>query len=173
MRNPSVRSWLCLAAMSLLVGSLGCYESIYRVSAIADAKVDRELCGDWKLAAPGGGEIFMGVRNIDDKFYAVSWRSAGEDRAAQLVADSTAIQGARFVHARTLPDDGGVADTAMLLRVDLEGDRITIRTLNEEFINGKAVNSDESLRAVVEGNLENNDLYDDSVYAGERVIDGH
>lgn len=173
MRSQSVRSWLSLVAVSLLVGSLGCYESIYRLSATADAKVDRDLCGDWKLAAPGGGEIFMGVRNIDDKFYAVSWHSKGEDGVAQMVADSTLIQGVRFIHARTLPDDGSVSDTSMIIRVDLEADHITIRTLSEEFINGKGVNSDESLRTVIEANIENNDLYDDSAYTGERVSEGN
>lgn len=169
MRLRSAKPFAALAAICIFAGALGCYESIYRLSPVADAKVERELCGDWKLAGSKGGEILMGVRNIDDRFYAVSWRSSDSQEALHLVADSTRVQEVRFVHARSLPDDGTLSDSHLILRVDVEGDRITVRPVSDDFMNDKTVESDEGLRSIIEANLENNDLYDDVNFVGERV----
>lgn len=162
--------FLAVAAICVLAGALGCYETIYRLSPLADAKVDRELCGDWKLAGSHGGEIHMGVRNLDDRFYSISWRSSDADATTHLVADSTPIQDVRFVHARVLPEDGTLTDSHLLLRVDVEGDRITVRPVSDEFMKDKTIDSDDGLRAIIEENLENNDLYDDVSFVGTRVV---
>jgi hypothetical protein len=171
MRNRVVKVCVMFAAISLLAGSIGCYETLFRLSPLAEAKVDRELCGDWKLKSTGGADIILGVRNIDDHVYSVSWRGTDSEKALQMIADSTLVQGVRFVHARALPEDGSVADTHLIIRVDLEGDRITVRNLNEAYLETKKIESDDALRAEIEANLENNDLYDDASYSGERMKD--
>ena len=86
-----------------------------------------------------------------------------------MVADSTEVAGTRFIHARALPDDGKLEDAHLILRVDIDGDQITIRNLDEDFLKDKHIDSDDSLRKVIEVNLENNDLYDDTVFTGQRV----
>lgn len=168
MRNRMVKSLVVLAAISLLVGSVGCYETLFRLSPIADAKVERELCGDWKLKGTSGTEIMLGVRNLDDHQYSVTWRSSDDPTPLMLVADSTHLGEARFIHARALPEDGTISDTHLILRVDVDGDHMTVRNLNEDFLKTKKVESEEGLRATLEANLDNNDLYDDEVFSGDR-----
>lgn len=169
MRNRLMKSCVALATICLLAGSIGCYETLFRLAPLANAKVDRALCGDWSLKSTSGSEIIMAVRNLDDHSYAVSWRSADEKDAIYMIADSTELQGVRFIHARGLPDDGTISDTHMIIRADLDGDNITVRNLNDDFLKQKTVDSDDSLRKTIEANLENNDLYDDDSYAGTRV----
>ncbi len=169
MRKRLLKTCVALAAICVLAGSIGCYETLFRLAPLADAKVDRALCGDWNLKSTNGSEIMMSVRNLDDQSYVVSWRGVDEKDPIYMTADSTEVQGVRFIHARALPDDGTIADTHMIIRIDLEGNDITVRNLNNEFMKQKTIDSDDSLRKVIEASLENNDLYDDDTYAGSRV----
>lgn len=169
MRNRVMKSFLMLAAMSLFAGSIGCYETLFRLSPLADAKIERTLCGDWNLKATSGTEVLLSVRNLDDRLYTVTWRTSDGHTSLMLAADSTHIGEARFVHARNLPDDGTLSDTHLILRVDVDGDHMTLRNLNEDFLKTKKIESDDALRAEIEANLENNDLYDDEVFSGDRV----
>lgn len=169
MRNPVMKLLVLFAAVGLLVGSLGCYETIYRLAPLADSKVERDLCGDWKLKGTSGTEIILGVRNLDDHLYSVTWRSSDDPTALMLVADAAHLGDARFIHARALPDDGSVSDTHLIARVDLDGNQLTLRNLSETFLKTKKIESDETLRTEIEANLDNNDLYDEEVFTGERI----
>lgn len=171
MRRSLLKTCLMIVSFGSLATAIGCYETVFRLAPASDAKVDRDLCGDWKLKSADGSEIVLGVRNIDDRVYSVSWRNVENKRSLHMFADSTLVQGVRFVHARAMPEDGSLSDTHLILRADLDGDHLTIRNLNEEFLQARKIESDDALRAEIEANLENNDLYDDVAFSGERMQD--
>ncbi len=169
MRNRKALPLLGLVALTMLAGSLGCYETLFRLSPVADAKVDRALCGDWELKSQEGKAVFLYVRNVDDHFYSVCWKGQDEEKPLVFTADSTMVAGVRFVHARALPDDGSLEDSHIIMRVDIEQDHITLRNIDKAFMESRGVTSDDTLRQVVEANLGNNELYDGEVYTGDRM----
>jgi hypothetical protein len=162
-------SWCRLAPAALaLVVLAGCFETELELGPRDQAKVDPRFVGDW-LFAEKDSTTRMAVRNFNGREYYIAWdeNTSQPKRAAAFVAD---VGGVSFAHVRDLPTDGTVPTKHSLLRVALAPDgRLTLRHVNHKFFEGKEVATSEQLRKLVEGNLENNALYDEVTFYGTRA----
>jgi hypothetical protein len=167
------RSIALLSATLLLtaLSGLGCYDTPFLLGDVADARVDAKLLGTWQFDNLWGNEdesATLVVKDLDGKQYDVLWTPKGKD-ALKMTAFIVEVKGASFVHARGFEDDGKPADTTMLMRVDLDGDRIALSNLSDDYFETKTVNSNQSLRAAVEAGIEDPNFYDDELMVGTKL----
>ena len=154
--------------LSIALILAGCYETTVPLGSPEQAKVDRNLAGDWSFPAAGDQKaVSLVLRNLDDKQYYVEWQEAGE-KPARCVGIVVPIKDAMFAQVRNLPDDGSIADKHLIVRVSFKDNKLGIRQLNDKFFDGKAVDTTEKLRAVLEANLENADMYDGDYRMGTK-----
>jgi hypothetical protein len=161
-RLPAVRK----IALALLLGSMlvvsGCLVTQYTLIDPASGKVDARFVGDWNSpsfdsSGRGAGLI---IRNIDDKSYYVEWRTKGEsDGVIRAVGQIADIKGVRFAQLRGLEPDGSISKDWMISRLELSGDTLTIRQLDDKFFDEKKIDSSAALRSTIESNLENAAMY--------------
>ena len=67
------------------------------------------------------------------------------------------IKDATFAQLTNLGDKGELPAEHLIVRVQLAGDKLTLRQLSDEFFKG--VTTDEALRKKVEENLDNAAMY--------------
>lgn len=164
---------LLLALLAILVGGVGCYETTFRLGRLADAKVDRTLCGDWDFANlddPADAHTTLSVRNLDDRQYVLVWQKQGDVRGTQMIGDVADVRGVKFVHARPLREDGRHARSHYLIRFDLDGDTLYVRHLKKEFLERQSITSDATLRGVIETHIDNLEMYEPSQMVGQRLL---
>ena len=149
-----------VAAVTLLVFA-GCYTTTLNLGKAVDAKVDVQYCGDWHFTwADKDGQSKSAdliVRNFDNRQYFVEWKEAGESKPTRYSGFLVPVKDATFAQLTDLGDKGEPSDTHCILRVQLAGEKLTLRHLNEDFF--KDIKTDAQLRAKVEANLENAAMY--------------
>jgi hypothetical protein len=150
---------------SLLVGLLvvsGCLVTQYTLIDPGSGKVDTKFVGDWNSPSfdAQGRDAGLVIRNIDDKSYYVEWKT--KDTAGDViraVGQITEVKGASFAQLRGLEADGTISKDWMITRLELSGDTLKIRQLNDKFFEDKAIDSSAKLRQTIESNLDNSAMY--------------
>jgi hypothetical protein len=149
----------------LLVGLLvmsGCLVTQYTLIDPASGKVDKAFVGNWNSPSldAAGRDAGLVIRNVDDQSYYIEWKTkdttGGVIRAVGQIAD---VKGVRFAQLRGLEDDGSISKDWMISRLQLSGDSLTIRQLNDKFFADKGIDSSAKLRSTIESNLENPAMY--------------
>lgn len=167
-RKSSPASAALFAAFAALALIAGCYETTLHLGSSSDAKVDRKLVGDWKLFNPDNPAetANLVVRNFDDKQYYAEWEEK-DGKRSRMRARGFTIKSATFFEITDVTDDGQVPDKHIILRVDLKDDKLALRHLDDKFF--ADVKTDKQLRAKVEGNLDNEAMYDGKPITGTRI----
>jgi hypothetical protein len=153
-----------LTSAAVVAGLLlfaGCYTTTLNLGKSADAKVDVQYCGDWhftwtdKDGQPKSADLVL--RNFDNTKYYAEWKEAGESKPTRYSGFLVKVKDATFAQLTTLGDKGELSEDHCILRVQLAGDKLSLRNLNDEFF--KEVKTDAELRAKIEANLENAQMY--------------
>lgn len=157
------RSTLALLLL-LVLGLCGCFQTTYLLVAPEQAKVNKAFVGNWNSAAfkSEGREAGLIVRNIDDKQLYVEWLPK-DGELVRSVGFTSEVNGKIFLQIRGLEKDGSLEDKWLTMRLDLSGNQVMIRQLNDDFFKNQTFNSAEQLRKLLETNLENDAMYDKDV----------
>ena len=111
---------------------------------------------------------------MDDRNYYVETHDAAKqypEGVGRYFGFMAPLKDATFVHLKEMQPDGKVAEEWILSRVELKGDKMTIRHLSEEYMKGKNINSVEELRKVLEQNLDDSTMYDkEGTITASRVV---
>src|SRR5690349_9818282 len=108
----------------------GCFETTPNLGSADDAKVDVQYCGDWRFTwkdehgEPDSASLI--VRNFDGKRYYAEWQESGE-KPLRFNAFFVPVGGATFAQLTPLGDKGDLSDTHLILRVQLDGGKLTLR----------------------------------------------
>ena len=166
MRTTPSRSALCAVPalgpglMLLLLVLGGCFETTLHLGLAADAAVDVKFVGDWTFTnkEQDGRETrsVLVVRNFDGKQYYAEWTDEG-GKPQRMRGHLAPVKSATFIELTGIADDGSLPDKHLIIRLELEGDTLTLRHLNDKFFEG--VSTDAALRAKVEANLDNAEMY--------------
>jgi hypothetical protein len=152
---------LSLVAALAVVLFAGCYTTTLNLGKAADAKLDVQYCGDWHFSwSDKDGQnksADLVLRNFDGKQYYVEWKEADESKPSRYSGFLVPVKDATFAQLTSLGDKGELSEEHCILRVQLAGDKLTLRHLNDEFF--KDMKTDAELRAKVEANLENPKMY--------------
>ena len=166
MRHPKPRS-LVLTALLLTASVIlfGCFTTTLNLGSADAAKVDVLYCGDWHFTWQDKDQsksADLVIRNFDGKQYYVEWKSEGEktDRFSGFLVP---VKSATFAQVSEMEANGELSPKHTILGVQLDGDKLTMRHLDEDFF--KDVTTDEQLRAKVEKNLDNSAMYKESATA--------
>jgi hypothetical protein len=152
---------LCFAVLLLLFA--GCWGSKFTLIAPDHAKVDRAFLGNWNAVNSKDESSSLIIRNLDDKLYYVESKEGAKqypEGISRYHGFITTVKGATFAHLKQIMDDGNVPEEWLLMRIELAGDKLTIRQLKEEYMKGKNITSVEQLRQVIEQNLDDAEMYD-------------
>jgi hypothetical protein len=155
---------LHIAFAALLAGLLvvsGCLVTQYTLIDPGSGKVDARFVGNWNspsFDSTGRGAGLV-IRNLDNSSYYVEWRSKDSEAVIRAVGQIAEIKGASFAQLRGLEDDGSISKDWMISRLELNGDTLTIRQLNDKFFADKQIDSSAKLRGTIESNLENAAMY--------------
>jgi hypothetical protein len=155
----------------LIVLLCGCYETTFVLGKVEDAKLDESLFGHWTFDdGPGTKEAeTLDVSKFDDHRYKLEWKTLSDGKVMLMAGFTAEVNGALFVHAAGLDDNGKPLAEHFLIRVDRDGnDTITLSNLDTDFLATKTIDSDDSLRAVIEKNLTDPKLYVTDVLVGKR-----
>ena len=151
---------LTLLAASIVVAFAGCYTTTLNLGKSSDAKVDVQYCGDWHFTWSDkdnqSKSADLILRNFDGKQYYAEWKEPGE-KPTRYSGFLVPVKDATFAQLTNLGDKGELSEEHCILRVQLAGDKLTLRHLNDEFFKG--VKTDAELRTKVEANLENAQMY--------------
>jgi hypothetical protein len=156
---------LAVALFGSIVGLVGCLTTELNLGSAADAKVDTGYCGDWKVTWKDGDQTKSAdlvIRNVDGKQYYVEWKTDGE-KADRFSAFLVPVKSATFAQLSPMEPNGELSPKHTILRVQLEGEKLTMRHFDEDFF--KDVTTDEQLRSKVESNLENSAMYKETATA--------
>jgi len=160
MQSAKTFGLTAVVAVALLLFA-GCYTTTLNLGKVADAKVDVRYCGDWHFSwSDKDGQTKSAdlvLRNFDDKQYYAEWKEASESKPTRYSGFLVPVKDATFAQLTNLGDKGELSEEHCILRVQLAGDKLTLRHLNDEFFKG--VKTDAELRAKVEANLENPQMY--------------
>jgi hypothetical protein len=165
----AVRSLIVLT-LALLVG---CLETTFVLGKVDDAKVDESLFGHWTFESFNGDPkdgATLDVARLDDHRYKLEWTTLSDGKVMKMAGFTAVVKGVLFVHAGQLKDDGTVASEHFVIRIDRDGaDTINLSNLDPEFMKTQKADSDESLRTVIEANLDNPRMYITDVLVGKRA----
>ena len=158
-----------IAVATLAVALItGCFETALHLSpaGAAPAKVDPAYCGEWTFAekdenGQSSGTATATILNFDNAHYFVEWKE-GQEKPMRFNGILVAVKDATFAELSPLGND--VSPTHLLMRVQLDGNKLKLRHLKKEFFDGVA--TDDALRAKVEQNLNNDAMYDGPWLAG-------
>ena len=154
-------SWIGLVVVGLFLA--GCWSSKFTLIKQENAKVDRAYVGNWNALNSKGESATIIIRNVDDRNYYIEVHDAAKqypEGVSRYFGFMAPVKDATFVHLREMQPDGKVAEDWILLRVELKGEKLTIRHLDEEFMKGKNISSAEELRKVLEQNLDDSTMYE-------------
>jgi hypothetical protein len=151
----------------------GCYETAFVLGKAQDATVDATLLGTWNFDSLGEAadeKAVLTVARSDAHRYALEWRTIADGKVLKMIGFVTEVKGAKFVHAAIVGADGKAAKKHWLIRFDREGDdTLALSNLDGEFLQSKKVDSDASLKAMIESNLDNPLLYAPDALLGRRA----
>lgn len=111
----------------------------------------------------------MYVRNLDGHEYSVDWHNDVDGEATHYVGHIGEVEGVKFMHARLLPKDGTLQTQHSIMRIEVAGDEIKIRQLNDTFFDENPVKTDAELRDVIAKNLKNGAMFDGPERVAKRV----
>ena len=160
MSSHPIRS-LGLIAGGILISILmaGCLQTKLKLGSGEQAKVDTAYCGAWTMSWADGGQsksATLIIGNFDGRHYYVEWIEQGQ-QPVRMNSFVVPIKSAHFAQLTPMADDGKNLEDHIIVRIELADSKLTIRQLNDKFFDG--VTTDEQLRAKVESNLDNAEMY--------------
>ena len=159
MKSSKTIGLAAVLLLGLIVLAAGCFTTTLDLGKPADAKVDVQYCGDWHFTWKDGEESKSAdliIRNFDGKQYYAEWKES-QQKSTRMSGFLVAVKDATFAQLTNLGDKGELSPEHVILRVQLAGDKLTLRHLNDEFF--KDAKTDEELRAKVVANLDNPAMY--------------
>jgi hypothetical protein len=163
-----MRRFVTLALVIVSLLSLSCYETTVSLSDPDKAKVDRSLVGDWTFPAVGDEKATtLVIRNLDDHRYYVEWFEPDKPHT-RGVATLTTIKDVPFAELREITDDGSIPEKHLLMRVDIAKEKLGIRQLADTFFQDRPATTPDTLRKILETNLETETLYDGPMRYGTK-----
>src|SRR2546423_15704803 len=132
-----------LFAASLLMFA-GCWVSKYTLINPDQAKVDRAYLGNWNAVNSKGESSSLIIRNIDDKMFYVETKDGAKqypEGISRYIGFLAPVKGALFAHLKQLQDNGDVQEDWLAMRLELNGDKLVIRQLKEDFMKEKNITS--------------------------------
>lgn len=164
---------LALLPLVLLLASAGCFETAFVLGKVEDAKVDAALLGDWNFDSLGenaNDKATLRVARLDDHQYTLDWTTHADGKVMRMIGFVTEVKGAKFVHAAPLDEHGKPSAKHYLIRFDLDGnDALAISNLDPEFFKGRSIDSDDTLRALIEAHLDDQAMYVTDALLGKRT----
>ena len=157
------RPLLTLCFASLLLMFAGCWGSKFTLINSDQAKVDRAYLGNWSVVNSKGESSSLIIRNLDDKMLYIETKEGAKqypEGISRYIGFLAPVKGATFGHLKQLQDDGNVQEDWQLMRLELNGDKLMIRQLKEEYMKGKNITSAEQLRKVIEESMEEGAMYE-------------
>ena len=154
LRNTLVLAPL-LAAGFLLAG---CFQTKLSLGSGDNATVDVQYCGEWHFTwkeEDQSRSATLLVLGFDAKRYYAEWKQ--NDETIRFSAFLAPVQQATFVQLTPLGSDKDDSDTHIIARVQLDGKKLILRHLEEDFFEG--ITTDEALRQKIEQNVENDKMY--------------
>jgi len=152
---------LCFAL--LLLTFAGCWGSKFTLINSDQAMVDRAYLGNWSVVNSKGESSSLIIRNLDDKMLYIETKEGAKqypEGISRYIGFLAPVKGATFGHLKQLQDDGNVQEDWMLMRLELNGDKLVIRQLKEEYMKGKNITSAEQLRKVIAESMEEGTMYE-------------
>jgi len=161
----------------LLIASLlmfaGCWGSKFTLINPEAARVDRAYLGNWNATNSKGESSSLIIRNIDDKMFYVETKEGAKqypEGISRYIGFLAPVKGAIFAHLKQLQEDGNVQEDWLAMKLELNGEKLVIRQLKDEYMKGKSITSAEQLRKVIEQNLDDSAMYDkDEVITATRL----
>ena len=152
---------------SLLLLLCGCpYEAEFPLGAVSEAKIDKDLIGEWKFDPKKKDEnpsIFVLCPFNDHEYVVVRRGTKGEDDIDLMRATVTTIADAKFLSVQGIdvssPDK---KEKWAFVRYSVSSEALTIQVVEEKCIEEK-IGTAADLRAFIEKNLKNKDLYDNEM----------
>jgi len=162
-------AFVVASGIALLV-AIGCYESPYALGPESDAKMDVGFLGDWQVDGQNkDNPARLVIRNIDHKSYYVEMDQPGE-KPMRMVGFVLKVKNVPFAHLRELRTDGTIPESYIITRIELKGEKLSVRQLNEKFFKERKIESSDELRKLVEANLDNDQMYDrDSAFTASKI----
>jgi hypothetical protein len=151
----------CLVGLLLVL--CGCWGSKFTLINSNQAKIDRAYLGNWSVVNSKGEASSLIIRNIDDKMLYVEAKEGAKqypEGISRYVGFLAPVKGATFAHVKQLQDDGNLQEEWLLMRLELDGEKLVIRQLKEQYMKEKNIASAEELRKAIEQNLEDGSMYD-------------
>lgn len=151
-----------LASAAVLVLA-GCFTTTLSLIAPGTTpKVDVLYCGDWHFTWKDGDQTKSAdlvIRNFDGSHYYVEWKESG-NKPTRMNGALVPVKNAMFAQLTDLGDKGELSSEHLIVRVQLAGDKLTLRHLNDDFF--KDVKSDEALRTKIEQNVDTDAMYQET-----------
>ncbi|HEV8291147.1 MAG TPA: hypothetical protein VGP94_04470 [Tepidisphaeraceae bacterium] len=160
-RFSRLLSMLCFATLLLMFA--GCWGSKFTLVNPDQAKIDHAYLGNWSVVNSKGESSSLIIRNIDDKLFYVETKEGAKqypEGITRYVGFLAPVKAATFAHLRHLQDDGHVQEDWLLMRLELNGDKLTIRQLKDDYMKEKNITSSEQLRKVIEQSIDDGSMYD-------------
>ena len=154
---------LILALLALTLFLPGCWSSKFTLIKQDDARVDKNLLGNWNALNAKGESATLIIRNIDDKNYYIETHDSAKqypEGVSRYIGFTAPLKDATFAHLKELQPDGNVPEEWLLVRIELKNDKLTIRHLKDEFMKSKTITTPDQLRQVLEQNLDDTTMYD-------------
>jgi len=158
---------------SLLFGAMlllaGCFETTLNLGYAIDGKVDAHYCGEWHFEWKDGDQTASAdlvIRNFDGKQYYAEWQDKKENKTLRMSGFFVPIKESTFAQLTTMESDGELQTKHLILKVQLDGDKLTLTNLKEDFFSD--VTTDAALKKKIEENISNPAMYED-IGTGKRV----
>ena len=157
-----------IAPYSILIAALamgGCYESEVPIASSDASVIDPDLVGAWEHFDPDNdGSMALLFLQFDDREYFVRYDAedwGGDTFTVRCRAYIVPANGVPFLNVQAIEDDEENERLFWLFRYAIEEDgTLTMRMVDEKLLKPSPQTSEE-LRALIEQNLENDDLYGD------------
>src|SRR5262245_38285176 len=138
MQSPFLRRGIIFLGLIVCACALlaGCFTTTLNLGSATEAKVDSLYCGDWHFEWKDGDSASKSadlvIRNFDGRQYYVEWKEA-DQKPLRMSGFLVPIQDAVFAQLTDLGDKGDLSSEHLIVRVNLAGDKLTLRHLNEDF----------------------------------------
>lgn len=135
----------------------GCYVAKVPLGPLGDAVTDPNFVGYFENK---GKQLYVG--KLDGGQYYVEFWGNSDGMPSRMFGHVNRVGGALFASLKPITDDGTDADEWIIVRIDAGPDSIELRHLDDDFFDGKDVDTSEKLAAVVAENVENAAMYKES-----------
>jgi hypothetical protein len=144
----------------------GCFITEFTLGPREQAQVNPAYVGDWIVATDDPQEpSLIIIRSFNDREYYVEMLEG--HNITRMAGFIITVNGIDFAHLRGLTDDGSIDREHLIMRIAVDGNRLTLRNLDPDFFGG--VDSDEALRQRVEQNLDNPRMYHEHIIFADRA----